>query len=76
MTDILIRNFSIARKPRSIKQCAQCAEPCYPGLPRYRAQYREGHEDKDGFFHLFCVTKWLTQYVRDHRDLLKKEGIK
>jgi hypothetical protein len=74
MTDVLIRYFSVARKPRSLKYCAECAEPCYPGLPRYRAQYFRDAREQDGFLHLTCATKWLTVLIRENRDALKKEA--
>ncbi len=72
MTDILLRNLSVARKPRSMKYCAQCKEPCYPGLARYRVQPPE----EDAFLHLGCATKWFTHLLREHRDQLKKEGVR
>ncbi len=76
MTDVIVKNLSIARKPRSIKHCVECAEPCYPGLPRYRVQHYVGGSDTENFLHLQCVTKWFTNLLRSHRDMIKKEGIK
>lgn len=73
MTDILIRNLSVARKPRTIRTCTECSEPCYPGLARYRAQYFQDQQEKDGHFHLQCLGKWLARFVREHREALKKE---
>jgi hypothetical protein len=74
MTDILVKNLSVSRKPRSIKHCTECAEPCYPGLPRYRAQHYTGGSEQEGFFHLHCLGKWMARFIREHRDQLKKEG--
>lgn len=77
MTDIIVKNLSIARKPRSIQYCTECKEPCYPGLARYRAQYRyPGADEGDGFFHPQCLPKWIARFIREHRESLKKEGIK
>lgn len=75
MTDLLIRNFSVARKPRSLRNCIECKEPCYPGLPRYRVQFRDDQPGEgDGNLHLGCATKWFTHFIREQRDRMKKEG--
>ena len=74
MTDILIRNLSVARKPRSMHYCEECKEPAYPGLARYRVQFFRAGVEHDGHLHLGCTTKWLTRFVREHRDQLKKDG--
>jgi hypothetical protein len=74
MTDILVKNLSVARKPRSIAHCTECTEPCYPGLPRYRAQFWQGGEERNGYFHPQCVGKWIARLIREHREMLKKEG--
>ena len=74
MTDILIRNLSVARKPRSIRYCRECNEPCYPGIARYRAQHFVENVETDSHFHLHCLGKWLARYVREHREALKKEA--
>jgi hypothetical protein len=75
MTDILIRNFSVARKPRSLQYCNECKEPCYPGLPRYRVQFFQcDGKEHDGFLHTPCAGKWFAHFLREHRDLLKKEN--
>lgn len=74
MTDILIRNLSIARKPRSIQPCTECDEPCYPGLPRYRAQYFSHAREHDGYFHPQCLPKWIARFIREHREALKQEA--
>ena len=76
MTDILIRNFSVARKPRSIRYCDECKEPAYPGIPRYRVAFWRDGQEHDGHLHTQCATKWMTRFIREHRDALKKEGIK
>ncbi len=77
MTDVLIRNLSVARKPRSLQTCAECEEPCYPGLARYRAQHRHDYTtERDSFFHPQCLPKWMARFIREHREQLKKEGIK
>jgi hypothetical protein len=76
MTDILIRNFSVARKPRSIRYCDECKEPAYPGIARYRLAFFRDNAEHDAHLHLHCTTKWLQKFVREHRDQLKKEGIK
>jgi hypothetical protein len=76
MTDILVKNLSVARKPRSIKHCTECSEPCYPGIARYRTQFYEGGREEEGFFHLQCVGKWLARFIREHREALKKEATK
>lgn len=77
MTDILVKNLSVARKPRSMKYCTECKEPCYPGLARYRVQYTtHGVPDQEGYLHLQCAGKWLTRFVREHREALKREGVR
>jgi hypothetical protein len=76
MTDILIRNLSVARKPRTLKPCIECPDPTYPGVARYRVQYfEEGHE-LEAHLHLQCAGKWIARLIRDHRERLKKEGAK
>ena len=73
MTDLLIRNLSVARKPRSIKQCEECAEPCYPGMPRYWVQYFKPGAESTGYFHPQCLPKWMARFIREHRETLKPE---
>jgi hypothetical protein len=66
----------VARKPRSIRYCDECKEPAYPGIPRYRVSFFRANAEYDGHLHTQCAAKWLTRFIREHRDQLKKEGIK
>jgi hypothetical protein len=74
MTDILVKNFSVARKPRSLRYCDECKEPAYPGLPRYRVQFWRDSAEHDGHLHLQCAGKWMARFIREHREALKKES--
>jgi len=76
MTDILVRVLSVARKPRSLRDCTECSEPTYPGLPRYRCQFWQDGNEHDGHFHVHCLMPWLTRYLRAHRETLKPKGTK
>ena len=81
MTDILVRNLSAASKPRSLKECMECREPAYPGIPRYRAQFVNHYPDAppsaeiDGYLHMQCATRWFTRLIRTHREVMTK-GLK